>query len=1030
MPVFTAALTAALISVSVGAATAGFIASVIVGLATSLVLGALSKALFGKPKGRGRADIGFSARDRTLNVRQPITARRLVYGQVKVGGPILFLHSTGNNQTLHVIVALAGHEVAAIDAVYFNDELVPVNADGSVGGRYAGKAWVYKHLGSPTQAADAALIAAAPDKWTAAHKLSEIAYLYVQLTFSQDLFGATGLPNISAVVKGRKVFDPRSGATGWSDNPALCLSNYLTDAEYSLGVVYATEIDETALIAAANACDEYVALSTLNVAVSADPASDAMTLGDASARLTTGARLRFLTTGTLPGGLAPGVDYYWMALTPAAGKVAVSLANARAGTAIDLTGAGTGTHTAVRQAELRFTANGIVETDQTPKEAIQELLTAIGGLLTFTGGRWAIFPAVYRVPTVTLTETDARAPLRIQTRISRRENFNAVKGVFVDPASAWQPTDFPAVTNATYLSEDGGERVWKDINLPFTIGAGAAQRLAKIEMERTRQSITVTMPCKLTAFRVAVADVVNVTNARLGWAGKPFEVRSWAFAPHEDEQGNPALGVDLTLRETASAVFDWAAGEETKLDPAPNTTLPDPFAVPMPANLALASGTAQLLLAAGGVVVSRIEARWTPPADGFVAHTEVEWRDVSAGEAYGQAAIVAHPLERILLSPVVDGHVYAARARAVNFLGVKSPYAEVANHIAVGKTEPPPNVDQFAILVMADGTRRFSWLASTIPPDVAVGGGFAIRYKAGLGHAWEAMAPLFPVGLLTASPVETNELAAGTYTFAIKMVDSTGHESAAAAIVEAAIGDPRLRDVLLARSEADLKFPGSKTDCFRNPEGHLEAMGNATTGTWAALPATWSALNGSWLGIVPSRSPIVYETPTIDLGADISFTPLASFDGLGAATIAMQVGTSAQEGPVGAFVALARTKARFLRVRATVAGATPLIRNLAVLLDGQTVIQDFDNVNTAAASAGAVERLATGHFKIATDGRMATIVSAKVVAFQNAGAGWTWELLSKATTITGGGTPAAEFKIYQNGVLADATVDVEMKGVK
>src|SRR3990172_2759822 len=251
--------------VGIGFAAGILAGSVVSGLASTLVLGAVSRALTPKPKSPGTLSV--QARDRTLSVRQPITARRIVYGQAKIGGPILFIHSTNNNADLHLIVALASHEVAEIGEIYFNDELVPVASDGTVTGRYAGKAFVYKHLGAAGQAADTNLTAAAPDKWTVDHKLSGIAYIYVKLVFDQDLFGATGIPNISAIVKGRKIYDPRTVSTVWSDNPALILSDYLTDAKFGLAAVYVGEIDETALIAAANACDEYVTLAARDVTV-------------------------------------------------------------------------------------------------------------------------------------------------------------------------------------------------------------------------------------------------------------------------------------------------------------------------------------------------------------------------------------------------------------------------------------------------------------------------------------------------------------------------------------------------------------------------------------------------------------------------------------------------------------------------------------------------------------------------------------------------------------------------------------------
>lgn len=56
-------------------------------------------------------------------------------------------------------------------------------------------------------------------------------------------------------------------------------------------------------------------------------------------------RVRLTTSGTLPAGLAPATDYYVIKVTDTTIKFATSYANAVAGTAIDITDAGTGTHT-------------------------------------------------------------------------------------------------------------------------------------------------------------------------------------------------------------------------------------------------------------------------------------------------------------------------------------------------------------------------------------------------------------------------------------------------------------------------------------------------------------------------------------------------------------------------------------------------------------------------------------------------------------------------------------------------------------
>lgn len=143
-----------------------------------------------------------------------------------------------------------------------------VSGSGQPVGRQVKVAWTYQptvaaqylrakhYLGSTTQVADTDLIAAAPSKWTADHRLRGIAYLYMVLVRDETVF-PTGLGNIKAKVKGRKLYDPRDGGTRWSMNPALVIRDYLT-ASYGLGCA-ADEIDDATFIAAANICDEPVA---------------------------------------------------------------------------------------------------------------------------------------------------------------------------------------------------------------------------------------------------------------------------------------------------------------------------------------------------------------------------------------------------------------------------------------------------------------------------------------------------------------------------------------------------------------------------------------------------------------------------------------------------------------------------------------------------------------------------------------------------------------------------------------------------
>lgn len=116
----------------------------------------------------------------------------------------------------------------------------------------ASKARVRKYLGAAGQTADAGMIANLPGTWTTNHTATGIAYLVVELDYDQDAF-SSGIPSVSAVVRGMKCFDPRTGTTAWTENPALHARALAT---HSLaGNLPTTCIDDAACIVAANIAD-------------------------------------------------------------------------------------------------------------------------------------------------------------------------------------------------------------------------------------------------------------------------------------------------------------------------------------------------------------------------------------------------------------------------------------------------------------------------------------------------------------------------------------------------------------------------------------------------------------------------------------------------------------------------------------------------------------------------------------------------------------------------------------------------------
>jgi len=658
-----------------------FLGKLALNFAISALVGSLSRK-----KNSGGGGYTAQAQDRQLIVRSSIQARNVVYGYAVTSGPLIFAHTTGSSKEyIHLVVALAGHEVDAIDSVFFNDEEIPVSAldaNGNVTtGRFAGYARIKKHLGSPTQVADSDLVSEAASVWTTNHRLQGVAYLYVRLKHSYDVYSA-GLPNIKALIRGKKVYDPRDAQTRWTSNSALIVRDYLVSTE---GLsADASEIDDVVCAASANICDERVIVTGGTTDITADISTDQITLDAKQLRFGTGDGVRFTTTGTLPAPLAVGTTYYLVRLNATTAKLATTAANARDQVFIDITTAGSGVHTMVHYDQPRYTTNGVISTDATPRENMQALLTAMAGTVPWISGKYEVHAGAYTPPTLDLTEDDLRGKMSVQTRTPRKDLYNAVKGVYVEPWKYWQPTDFTPMTNATYEAQDGGARIYRDIEVPFTTNQIAAQRISKIHLEKSRQGITVNFPAKLVGLKTKAWATVTLTVAHLGWNAKVFRVINWALTPEG--------GVDLTLQEESSASYDWNNGEATVVDAAPDTTLPSRITVAPPSSLLLDSGSDQAFVNTDGTVVVQIKASWTAAPDAFATQYQIEWK-LSTDTDY-QIKLLPVGFTQALIGPAQEA-TYDVRVKAVNSLGVSSTYA-TGSIAATGKDTPPGDPSSLA----------------------------------------------------------------------------------------------------------------------------------------------------------------------------------------------------------------------------------------------------------------------------------------------------------------------------------------------
>ena len=405
-------------------------------------------------------------RDREVMTNSAATARRIVYGHCRVSGQVAYAQTTGEqNETLHLIILLAGHPVTGFGEVWLDNwTLTDINRNPLT------KALTTVQLYDGTQTtACASLVAESGGRWTADHKLLGCAYAYLRLIYNESLW-TSGIPSVKFEIRGREIYDPRTDTTAWSDNPALCAYDYMMLPTYYGGMgCLEGEVDVASVIAAADICDELVASSKA---------------GDT---------------------------------------------------------------------EKRYTCNGTMTVESTPKTLLEAVLQSMVGDAVYVGGVWRIYAGAYSEPAATIDETWLNGGFSFTLGAPKNNRINLLTGTYVDPADKWGVKGFAAVTDPSFVAEDTGEELKKDLTLNFTTSEPMARRIAKILLRRSRLGTAVDYPCNLKAFELNAWDVVAVNNDILGWSGQTFRIGAWGFAPQ--------AGVTLSLIEESPWVYEWGVDD-------------------------------------------------------------------------------------------------------------------------------------------------------------------------------------------------------------------------------------------------------------------------------------------------------------------------------------------------------------------------------------------------------------------------------------------------------------------------------------
>lgn len=412
---------------------------------------------------------------RQATVRGTVEPQKLIYGEALVSGPIAFVGVAGDeNRDLYHAIVLAGHQSTAITDIHFDDKVI-TNAQIAANGQVTGGTFgpqnsvtictIRKLLGTQTTA-DSVLDAAFSTINANEHIGTNLTYIVTKFTLtdeSQEIWDKYLPQNIKALVKGKKIYDPRQDSTStyydasvgvatqrandsttweWSENPVWCLVDYLTDDYFGMNIDL-SRIDLAKAVDAADICDTTVSIPS-------------------------GTEKRFTCNGVV---------------------------------------FGTASHKANIN-KLLSSMNG--------------MLTYTNGKFVIRAGA---FEAV--ASGMTLNDDNLTGPAKLKTSFERNERFNTITGTFIDPSNNYKEMEFPKVQITSALTRDNNEELRSELKLSMTNSFYMAQRISHKLIQQSDLQKVLTFPTNLAGVNIAVGDRVSVTLSEFNYTNKTFVCLGW-----------------------------------------------------------------------------------------------------------------------------------------------------------------------------------------------------------------------------------------------------------------------------------------------------------------------------------------------------------------------------------------------------------------------------------------------------------------------------------------------------------------------
>ncbi len=655
-----------------------------------------------------------------VNKRNSDSPLPVIYGTRRVGGNIVFLGTSSDNQFLYVVLAMCEGQVARFTELYIDDVLYATytGSDSSYGTSQTISSLANASTSVPTNTSNLTIETDHPvysgieeeegvetthyltnfaffnghddgliahqltgmgdlDNlgWTSSHNGKGIAHAVFKFKYNSDAFN--GIPKINFVIRGKLINTNLSGSSyAYSANPAYVLYDYLTSTRYGKGLS-ASDINTTAFTTAAGICNTSV--------------------------------------------------------TPYTGASSEALFEC---------------HTALGN-KTKLIDN------------VKKILSSMRSFFTFSGGLYTIKVEGTGSSVLSITEDMIISGIQVQGE-TKQKRYNRVIARFDNSEKNFQPDEviYPPSdeTNvgadfkyATMLANDNNEELHFEMSMPCTVSPYQAEDMAELVLKRSRAGLQISFLATSEAQELAIGDIFQVTHSGMGFSTSNFICVGLSL----QNNGN----VSIKGLEYSADAYTYNTKLQTPTQP--TTFLPDPKTVNAPV---ISSVTSEAVNVTEGNlnVIMTVTLRNTP--DFFVDKYEVVYKK-STASIYKSAGISSSTVREI---PVESGVTYNVKARAINALGYKSAYV-AQDHFVIGFSDPPANITGLSIDYQ-DEIAVLKWDTAT-DLDLAY---YHIRYSPNADDSYPNSSILVDK---VSPPANTVVVPAKAGVYFIKAFDLLGHES-------------------------------------------------------------------------------------------------------------------------------------------------------------------------------------------------------------------------------------------------------------